>query len=76
MARPPKKRRWAQDRRSSLVIAGTGVLWLLALWLGEALDLSQRIRGLFDLMALGGFALGLWMTYDAWRARKRRDEEG
>lgn len=57
-------------RRAALVMAGTGVLWALATWAGGALDLPQRVRALFDLFALLGFGLGLWMTFHLWRARR------
>ncbi len=61
-------------RRAALVMAGTGVLWALATWAGGALGLPQRLRALADLFALAGFGLGLWMTYQLWRARQRDAE--
>jgi threonine/homoserine/homoserine lactone efflux protein len=51
-------------------MAGTGLLWVLATWAGAALELPQRMRALFDLFALLGFGLGLWMTFHLWRARR------
>ncbi len=63
----------ASGRRAALVMAGTGLFWVIAIWAGTALDLSQRTRGLLDLIALAGFVLALWMTYQTWRAR--RDDE-
>ena len=63
----------AAGRRAALVLAGTGVFWVIAIFAGNALDLPMRWRGLFDLMALAGFVMGLWMTYQTWRAR--RDDE-
>ncbi|MCP1167507.1 DUF5337 domain-containing protein [Limimaricola litoreus] len=63
----------AAGRRAALVLAGTGVFWMITVFAGNALDLPMRWRGLFDLMALAGFVMGLWMTYQTWRAR--RDDE-
>ena len=54
-------------RRAALVVVASGVFWIAAMWLGPQLDLTQRVRALFDLIALAGFGLGLWMTYQAWR---------
>jgi len=54
-------------RKAGLIIAGSGVFWILAIWIGGALGLSTRLRALFDLVALAGFGFGLWMTYQAWR---------
>lgn len=57
-------------RRAALVIAGTGVLWVLATLIGAQLGLSQRVRALFDLMALGGFVYAFVLIYQLWRARQ------
>jgi threonine/homoserine/homoserine lactone efflux protein len=54
-------------RRAALVVVATGVFWIGAMWIGPQLGLTQRVRALFDLIALAGFGLGLWMTYQAWR---------
>lgn len=54
-------------RRAALVLVASGLFWIAAMWLGPQLGLTQRVRALFDLMALAGFGLGLWMTYQAWR---------
>lgn len=54
-------------RRAALVVVGSGLFWIAAMWLGAQLGLAQRARALLDLMALAGFGLGLWMTYKAWR---------
>ncbi|MAU54048.1 MAG: hypothetical protein CMN17_17135 [Roseovarius sp.] len=57
-------------RRAALVIAGTGALWVLATLIGAQLGLSQRMRALFDLMALGGFVYAFVLIYQLWRARQ------
>ncbi|THH38994.1 hypothetical protein E4Z66_05395 [Aliishimia ponticola] len=57
-------------RRLSLVIAGTGVLWVLANLIGSEYGWSNRVRALFDLLALAGFGGALWIAIGLWRARK------
>ena len=57
-------------RRLALVIAGTGLLWILATLLGDEYGWSQRTRGLFDILALVGFGYAFWMAIGLWRARK------
>ncbi|MBC7165036.1 MAG: DUF5337 domain-containing protein [Roseovarius sp.] len=57
-------------RRAALVIAATGVLWILATLIGVEYGLSLRVRALFDLMALGGFVYAFVLIYQLWRARQ------
>jgi len=59
-----------KGRLAALVIAGTGVLWILATIIGGYLALDQRVRALFDLMALGGFVFALVLIYQLWRMRQ------
>ena len=59
-----------KGRLAALVIAGTGVFWILATIAGGWLALDQRVRALFDLMALGGFVLALVLIYQLWRMRQ------
>lgn len=56
-------------RRLALIIAGTGILWLLATILGAEQGWSNRTRALFDLMALAGFGWAFWTAISLWRAR-------
>ena len=60
-------------RRAALFIAGTGVYWILAIMIGNWLDLPLRTRALLDLIALAGFVFALVMVFNVWRAR-RNDE--
>jgi len=63
-----------QGRTIALLIAGVGVLWIAATALGGALDWTQRTRALFDLAALAGFGLAIWMIYGLWRdSQKDKD---
>ena len=59
-----------KGRMAALVIAGTGIFWILATIIGGSLALDQRVRALFDLMALGGFVFALVLIHQLWRARQ------
>jgi threonine/homoserine/homoserine lactone efflux protein len=59
-----------RGRMAAMVIAGTGVFWILATIIGGQLGLTQRTRALFDLMALAGFAWAVWMIYQVWQLRQ------
>lgn len=63
-----------KGRFTALVIAATGVFWVLATLIGGQLGLTQRVRALFDLMALAGFIWAFVLIYQIWRAR--RDDKG
>lgn len=60
-----------KGRLAALVIAGSGVFWILATVMGGVLALDQRVRALFDLMALGGFVFAFVLIYQLWRLRQR-----
>lgn len=57
-------------QRVALIVAATGVLWVLANLAGAEYGWPNRIRALFDLAALAGFGFALWQTYQLWRARQ------
>ncbi|WP_297774790.1 DUF5337 domain-containing protein [uncultured Roseovarius sp.] len=59
-----------KGRFTALVIAGTAVFWVLATFIGGEMGLSQRVRALFDLMALAGFIWAFVLIYQIWRARQ------
>ncbi len=59
-------------QRVALIVAGTGVFWVLANLIGAEYNWSNRTRALFDLAALAGFGFALWQTYQLWRARQKR----
>ncbi len=62
-------------QRAALVMAGTGVFWIVATFAGEKLGLDMRIRALFDLMALAGFGFALYMVFKLWRSRQRDEDD-
>jgi len=57
-------------RRTALVLAGTGVFWIVMTLLGSKFGWSNRTRALFDLFALAGVVLALFSTFALWRARQ------
>ena len=57
-------------QRLALVIAGTGVAWVLANMLGAHFGWSNRVRALFDLVALAGFAWAIFVAIGIWRNRQ------
>ncbi|WP_137699945.1 DUF5337 domain-containing protein [Marimonas lutisalis] len=59
-----------KGRVTALVIAGTGVFWILSTLIGTRMGLSQRTLALFDLFALAGFVLAIVMIFQIWRARR------
>lgn len=69
MAKGPKHTNPA-GRRLALVIAGTGLFWVLANLIGSEYGWSIRTRALFDLIALAGFGLAFVIAIGLWRGRK------
>ena len=59
-----------QGRIAALVIALTGVLWLLAQMLLPRLGIGIRYAVLVDLCALAAFAWALIVVYRIWRRRR------
>ena len=57
-------------RRLALVIAGTGIAWVLANMIGAHFGWPNRTRALFDLIALAGFAWAIIVAIGIWRARQ------
>jgi Family of unknown function (DUF5337) len=68
---PEHNARAGQGRLAGLVIAMTGALWVGATWAGNHWDWPQRSRALVDLVALGGFAFALIVTWRIWRAGQK-----
>ena len=54
-------------RTAAAVLAGTGIFWMIATWVGGAWGWSARVQALCDLFALAGFGFGLYLTWQAWR---------
>jgi len=72
--RPPEDDDSARDAREGkrvmFILAGTGILWVLVTEIGRTYGWPVRVSAFFDILALAGFALGLWMTYQIWRRRR------
>jgi hypothetical protein len=66
MAKDPNR----TGRRLALLIAGIGLLWVLANLIGSEYGWSNRTQAVFDLVALAGFGVALVMAIGLWRARK------
>ena len=59
-----------QARLAAIVIAVTGVVWLLAVSFGGQLGLPVRFVFLIDLAALAAFFFALVLLFRGWRARQ------
>ncbi|WP_417596966.1 DUF5337 family protein [Pararhodobacter oceanensis] len=65
-----------QGRAIALLIAGVCAVYLILLAVGDKLGWSQRTLALFDLAALAGFGMALWLIYGLWRSsRNDRDPD-
>lgn len=69
MKRPEDTQR--RGRFIGLMIAAIGVFWVLATEIGGQYGWSQRTRAFFDLAALAGFGMAMWMIYGLWRDRRK-----
>ena len=59
-----------RGRFVALLIAGVGVAWVGVLALGDELGWTQRTLAFFDLAALAGFGMALWLLYGIWRSNR------
>ncbi len=59
-----------QARLAAIVIAVTGVVWLLAVSFGGQLGLPVRFVFLIDLAALAAFFFALVLLFRVWRVRQ------
>jgi hypothetical protein len=55
MAQHGKTSQGKAGQRVALIVAGTGVFWILAILLGSEYGWSTQTRAFFDLAALAGF---------------------
>ncbi len=70
MAQHGKTTEARAGQRVALLVAGTGVFWIMVTLIGAEYGWSVRTRSFFDLAALAGFGFALWQTYQLWRARQ------
>lgn len=63
-----------RGRAIALVIVVTAMIWVSALALGDTLGWTQRTLALFDLAALAGFGMALWLLFGLWRMRQNNKE--
>ncbi len=74
MALEGKTKQGRAGQRVALIVAGTGVFWVLAILIGTEYGWSGEVRLIFDLAALAGFGFALWQTYQLWRARQNEQQ--
>ncbi len=55
-------------RRAALLFAASGIFFVLTMLLEQHYGFAPRIGALLNLIALAGFAAGLYVTYRAWVA--------
>jgi len=67
---PQQDKTTKSAQKIAIIMAATGVFWIVATWLGPKFGLSMRIQALFDLAVLAGFGFCLWQTYLIWRDRQ------
>lgn len=63
-----------RGRFIALLIVVTAMLWVAILALGNSLGWSQRTLAFFDLAALAGFVMAMWLLFGLWRARRTNKE--
>ena len=71
MSKATNQNQARKGRIVALVIAFTAAFWVLGLFIGNKIGLSQRWLALIDLFALAGFVLALVMIWQIWRSRQR-----
>lgn len=59
-----------RGRFVAILIVGVALGWIGILALGDELGWSQRTLAFFDLAALAGFGMALWLIYGIWRSRQ------
>lgn len=70
MAQPDPAGR--KGRRAALVIAGTGLGWVLFGMIAEKEGFSLSTRIIGDLVALAGFVFAFWLIFQMWQAGRKK----
>tara|TARA_R110002072_G_scaffold260543_2_gene419006 strand:+ start:293 stop:517 length:225 start_codon:yes stop_codon:yes gene_type:complete len=63
-------------QRAGLVMAGSGLFWIIANYAGQKFGLPMRTRAFFDIIALVGFGFALYLAFQLWRDRQHDKDEG
>ena len=63
-----------RGRFIALLSVVTAMIWVSVLALGDTLGWSQRTLAFFDLAALAGFAMAMWLLFGLWRMRQNNKE--
>uniref|UniRef100_UPI004047A4C7 DUF5337 family protein n=1 Tax=Yoonia sp. TaxID=2212373 RepID=UPI004047A4C7 len=73
---PQNHNRSSAGPRAALVMAGTGLFWIIANYAGGKFGLPMRARAILDIIALVGFGYALYLTFNLWRDRQHDKDEG
>ena len=73
---PQNQNRSSAAPRAALVMAGSGLFWIVTNYAGEKLGLPMRRRAILDIIALVGFGYALYLTFNLWRDRQHDKDEG
>lgn len=73
-ARPVTARSRSRAGVAAILIVGTGIAWILLTALGDGYGWPNRTRALFDLFALAGFGVALYLLARATWARRAPPE--
>ena len=76
MTRKDDQAQARQGRLAALLIAFTGIAWVLAGAFGRSQGWTMRAHAFFDLAALAGFTMALWLIFGIWRARRVNKASG
>ncbi|MDG2230753.1 MAG: DUF5337 domain-containing protein [Paracoccaceae bacterium] len=60
-----------RGRLLAIVIAGTMLFWLAALWIGPRIGLAGEYAVLIDLVVMATFVMALYNGLRLWRIRQK-----
>ncbi|NSX54519.1 DUF5337 domain-containing protein [Parasulfitobacter algicola] len=71
MTKQDDKVRANQGLTAGLVMAGAGVLTIVAPWLVQILGLEPRVEFLFYLISMAAFIWALFLTWQIWQKNRK-----